>query len=118
MKRPIEDYNVKLERWAAEGLRSGELSDQMYRFVTNTEKPSASSRQAEELHLANPKLAARVPSLALSCTTPGVELPFTITQWKTRRTAATPPHARTEAVPRRTPASASVAPLTVGLAQG
>ena len=52
---PLEDYNVKIERWAAEGLRSGELSDQMYRFVTNTEKPSASSRQAEELHLANPK---------------------------------------------------------------
>ena len=53
-ENPMEDFNVKIENWALEGLRTGELSDKIYRFVTN--KPAASSHQAaEELHLANPK---------------------------------------------------------------
>ena len=53
-ENPMEDFNVKIENWANEGLRSGELSDEMYRFVTNRQAAS-NPQEPEELHLANPK---------------------------------------------------------------
>ena len=52
---PMEDYIEKIENFAAAGLRTGEISEEQYRFITNKQKPSLASQQEEEIHLANPK---------------------------------------------------------------
>ena len=51
---PMDIFKNQIEEYAARKVKEGELTEQQYRFVTNTQiRPS--SQQAEELHLANPK---------------------------------------------------------------
>ena len=52
---PTEQYQKKLEEFAARGLENGEIDGSMSRFIANQQKTSTSSQEAEKLHPANPK---------------------------------------------------------------
>ena len=52
---PLDEFNEKIEAFAAKGLASETITPEQYRFITNKQPSSQTSQEAEELHLANPQ---------------------------------------------------------------